>query len=762
MKITKKNRFIFIFIFLANYSASSDEWHHSSGSYKAERYSTDDQINSRNIQDLRIAWKYYSDEVRVHSPIQSTPIYTGTKLISVSLNSVYALKPDSGSLIWKVDPSNTTEYEVGSFTKGITFTNEEDPKIFVPTNKGILEINETNGKIIGHFNSGVTALPPVIHKGKIIIATRWEGVKSFDLKTREKVWHIKTEKNNFQSHIWSGFSFDKETELAFIVTGSSGGVTGWYKNEPTFENSLIAMDINTGEIAWTFQHIEHDLWDLDLVGNPLILSLKINSQKIKAVIALTKTGDIILLDALNGKPIFKDSYQMIAVPTSDVPGEKSAPFQKRFFKPEPFTNTLVDLENDFSHLDLKNENYVKNRLRNSKSGFFLPPSLNTDIVLYGLHGGAEWPGGSIDLSAKNPSLIIPYNRYPWIIRVFYRDNLYRTVEVLYEKYRSLKLFFQSSDVNSEEIYQQNCASCHNNLGQAPDKTYLKKLSSDDIYSTLTDGIMASYAKNLSLESKRKLAEHLSKEQQESIDRTFLSLPFVPNNKVYIENCSSCHGLARQGFFEMESGDKFYPPLIGISLTDKGSLLDNFSKIKYLHEEQGISYMISDNEHTTIFKEFTKYDNSLKRLGLLSSSGFWQILIDSNGYPATKPPWGGIAKTDLVTGEQLWNIPFGARKDQNGKVLALGDKNFGGVLSTATGLIFATGTPDPQAFAFNSEGKVVWEGNLPYAGSAPPMSYTHNNCQYIIFTATGGKWYDYGENGDALVAYKLADCKINEL
>ena len=68
----------------------------------------------------------------------------------------------------------------------------------------------------------------------------------------------------------------------------------------------------------------------------------------------------------------------------------------------------------------------------------------------------------------------------------------------------------------------------------------------------------------------------------------------------------------------------------------------------------------------------------------------------------------------------------------------------------------------MAFVFNSEGEVIWKDNLPYAGSAPPMSYTHNNCQYIIFTATGGKWYSYRENGDALVAYKLGSCKTGEL
>ena len=67
----------------------------------------------------------------------------------MSLKSVYALNPDDGSLIWEVVPYDTTKYQLEVFTRGITFNNEEVPKIFVPTDKGILEIDETNGKIIG-------------------------------------------------------------------------------------------------------------------------------------------------------------------------------------------------------------------------------------------------------------------------------------------------------------------------------------------------------------------------------------------------------------------------------------------------------------------------------------------------------------------------------------------------------------------------------------------------------------------------------------
>ena len=135
-----------------------------------------------------------------------------------------------------------------------------------------------------------------------------------------------------------------------------------------------------------------------------------------------------------------------------------------------------------------------------------------------------------------------------------------------------------------------------------------------------------------------------------------------------------------------------------------------------------------------------------------------MLLDKDRNPATKPPWGGIAKIDLVTGKRLWDIPFGKRKDDEGNIIALGDRVFGGIMNTASGITFATGNPDGSIYAFNSDGKKIWEDILPFAGSAPPISYTYNNCQYIVFIATGGRYYDYKQNGDLVSTYKLNSCK----
>jgi quinoprotein glucose dehydrogenase len=64
----------------------------------------------------------------------------------------------------------------------------------------------------------------------------------------------------------------------------------------------------------------------------------------------------------------------------------------------------------------------------------------------------------------------------------------------------------------------------------------------------------------------------------------------------------------------------------------------------------------------------------------------------------------------------------------------------------------------RAFKLNT-GELLWESKLPAAGSAPPMSYIANGCQFIIFTATGNWLINSTKKSDSLVAYKHKDCRV---
>ena len=116
----------------------------------------------------------------------------------------------------------------------------------------------------------------------------------------------------------------------------------------------------------------------------------------------------------------------------------------------------------------------------------------------------------------------------------------------------------------------------------------------------------------------------------------------------------------------------------------------------------------------------------------------KILLDQDGYPGSKPPWGTLTSLNLNTGKIIWQIPFGEYSDLKKKGIPItGTKNMGGATGTAGNIIFATGTMDKKLRAFNSKnGKELWSYKLPFIGSGPPTTYLLNGDQYILVASTG--------------------------
>ena len=388
---------------------------------------------------------------------------------------------------------------------------------------------------------------------------------------------------------------------------------------------------------------------------------------------------------------------------------------------------------DFNHLDEENLEYVKTKLRHAKAGFYVPPSLNYDMVTYGVHGGAEWPGGSVYKDSESAHLIIPSNRYPWILHVYYSDGNYEdlksTIDSMKEVFNKIKTTLKSAWDKLKSIFSSG--------KQA-------QTDSDEVSKGLTRWSIDNWG-----ESKvDRLADYL-----------FRMLPYSLDNDTYIEKCSECHGNARQGKFQSEFfGDGLYPPLVGISTTDKWNSVDTVEKARSLHNFFGVDLNTSGEEYDAMMKYFAEYDQKLKEENKLVKVGFWQLILDKKGMPATTPPWGKITNINLLTGTKEWSVPLGVRKTESSGDEIAGDINFGGVLTTKSKIVFATGTPDQNAYAYSMKtGKVIWKTALPYAGSAQPMAFRHRGCDVVVFTATGGRFWGFGANGDTTVAYKLRSC-----
>jgi len=135
---------------------------------------------------------------------------------------------------------------------------------------------------------------------------------------------------------------------------------------------------------------------------------------------------------------------------------------------------------------------------------------------------------------------------------------------------------------------------------------------------------------------------------------------------------------------------------------------------------------------------------------------YRKFVDPDGYPAVRPPWGTLSAIDLNTGKYLWRRPLGEYPALVKQGLRdTGTENYGGPIVTAGGIILIAATVyDSKIRAFEAKtGKLLWEGELPYAGNATPATYMAKGRQYVVIATSGAK-NPRGPQGSAYVAFAL--------
>jgi glucose dehydrogenase len=129
------------------------------------------------------------------------------------------------------------------------------------------------------------------------------------------------------------------------------------------------------------------------------------------------------------------------------------------------------------------------------------------------------------------------------------------------------------------------------------------------------------------------------------------------------------------------------------------------------------------------------------------------LMSPLGAPCNKTPWGTLSAVDLKSGELLWQKPLGTTRDLAPWPLwlSIGTPNFGGVLATAGGVVFSTGTTDHFVRAFEARtGEEIWKKRTDGIIWATPISFkTAVEQSQKVVVAVSSR-----ETGYSLVAYEL--------
>src|SRR5262249_10591260 len=167
-----------------------------------------------------------------------------------------------------------------------------------------------------------------------------------------------------------------------------------------FAESLVALDLKTGQRKWHYQVVHHPLWDFDLSSAPILADITVDGRAIKAVALPSKQSFLYVFDRVTGQPVWPITEQPVA--KGDVPGEWYSPTQPIPTKPRAYARQSLT-ENEL--IDFTPELHAEALQLASKfklGQLFDPPLVSKTegplklLIISGALGGTNWPGGSYD------------------------------------------------------------------------------------------------------------------------------------------------------------------------------------------------------------------------------------------------------------------------------------------------------------------------------------------------------------------------------
>ena len=248
-------------------------------------------------------------------------------------------------------------------------------------------------------------------------------VRAFDVRTGKQVWKFDpfpkpgelgydTWEGDSLTYVgnmgvWAQITADVDAGLVYLpVESPTQDIYGG--NRPganLFGESLVAVDLQTGQRKWHFQFVHHPIWDLDIPAAPILADIVVDGKPIKAVAVPTKQSMLYVFDRLTGEPVWPIVER--PVPQSTVPGEKTSPTQPFPTKPPAYARNYLAKDDliDFTP-ELRAEALKILEQYNWQETLFVPPivgdvnGLLGSVQIGNTLGGTNWPGGGFDPASR--------------------------------------------------------------------------------------------------------------------------------------------------------------------------------------------------------------------------------------------------------------------------------------------------------------------------------------------------------------------------
>jgi alcohol dehydrogenase (cytochrome c) len=350
-------------------------WPTYSGDYSGRRYSPLDEINQSNVKNLTLAWAARltagpADRgphplqtggpgdgelfAQLAANIRGSIIIVDDILYVSSVDNAWAMDARDGRVLWHYWWKTIGGTHIGNRGMGMwgNYVYFETPDNFLVSLDARTGAERWNVEIASMAEQYFSTPAPVIVGNHVIVGTGNDldapgFLQSFDPETGELQWKFYTVPMNpgdpgletwkdldaarhGGGNPWVPGSYDPETNLYIFGTGEPKPA---YFAEPRgngealFTCSLIALDVDTGEMKWYYQTSPNDTHDWDSAQTPILADVEIDGELRKVVMQAARNGYFFTIDRTNGAHILTSKFSSTVNWAEDEYNDKGQPMR---------------------------------------------------------------------------------------------------------------------------------------------------------------------------------------------------------------------------------------------------------------------------------------------------------------------------------------------------------------------------------------------------------------------------------------------------
>jgi quinoprotein glucose dehydrogenase len=436
------------------------EWPTYGGDLANTRYSALDQITVENFGKLEVGWRFKTDSLgpRPEFKLESTPLMVNGRLFSTAgtRRAVVALDAATGEMLWMHSEHEGARGQAAPRQlsgRGLAYWSggTDERILYVTPGYRLVALDARTGQPVAGFGrNGVVDLKqdfdqeldlttapvglhatPLVANDVVVIGAAFETganpksktnvkghIRGFDVRTGKRLWifHTIPRPGEFgndtwledswsysgNTGVWAQMSADEALGLVYLPTElpTHDYYGGARPGNNLFSESIVAVDLRTGQRKWHYQLVHHGIWDMDIPAPPILADITVNGRAIKALAQPTKQAFLYVLNRETGEPVWPIEER--PVPRGDTPGEWYSPTQPFPTKPPAYDGQGLTIDDLIDFTPELRAEAVKLVSRYRLGPIFTPPAVSrkegpiATLTMGAQAAASNWPGGSYD------------------------------------------------------------------------------------------------------------------------------------------------------------------------------------------------------------------------------------------------------------------------------------------------------------------------------------------------------------------------------